>query len=64
MQSSFTSSEQELERLRRENKDIENVCYLIVLLITYRFVFSINGCLKMYGLRLVYSYALNILGSV
>lgn len=25
MQSSFTSSEQELERLRRENKDIENL---------------------------------------
>ena len=30
MQSSFTSLEQELDRLRRENKDVENVCYLIV----------------------------------
>uniref|UniRef100_A0A8C2P106 Ribosome receptor lysine/proline rich domain-containing protein n=1 Tax=Capra hircus TaxID=9925 RepID=A0A8C2P106_CAPHI len=29
MQLSFTSLEQELDQLRRENKDTENVCYLI-----------------------------------
>lgn len=36
MQLSFTSLEQELEQLRRENKDIENVCYFIVWLFSIK----------------------------
>lgn len=48
MQSSFTSSEQELERLRRENQDMENVCYLIVILVTCEPIFIILGCPTIY----------------
>ena len=43
MQLSFTSLEQELDRLRRENKDTENVCYLIVWFVTYGLIFSIKA---------------------
>ena len=46
MQLSFTSSEQELERLRRESKDIENVCYLTIWLVTYGLIFSIRIVLQ------------------
>lgn len=44
MQSSFTSSEQELERLRRENQDMESVCYLIVIVVTCEPIFIILDC--------------------
>jgi hypothetical protein len=67
MQLSFTSSEQELERLRRENKDIENVRYLIVWLVTCEISFGIMYCLKMCVLRLLLpdsTVTHNILGSV
>lgn len=43
MQLSFTSLEQELDQLRRENKDTENVCYLIDWFVTYGLIFSIKG---------------------
>lgn len=55
MQLSFTSSEQELERLRRESKDIENVCYFITWLVTCGLIFSIKGCLKICVLRFLLS---------